>query len=65
MTRHARERMRQRGADFTDVRHALIRAQTCTPADRDRWKATGPDRDGDDLTCVVALEDGVIVVTVF
>ena len=66
LTGHARDRMRQRGADFADVRHALRGARTCSNANTEEtWKVTGPDRDGDDLTCVVAIEDGVVVVTVF
>jgi hypothetical protein len=61
---HARERMRQRGVQYADVRSALTSATACTPSAA-KWKVTGPDQDGDALTCVVALEDGVVVVTVF
>lgn len=30
-----------------------------------KWKVTGPDSDGDDLTCVVALADDALVITLF
>ena len=63
-TSHARERMAQRGARPRDVRHALTNARSCVASD-DKWKAAGPDIDGDDLTCVVVLELGILVVTIF
>jgi hypothetical protein len=56
--------MRQRNVLLRDVRAALTSAQTCHP-DGAKWKVTGPDYDGDILTCVVVLEEGVLVVTVF
>lgn len=62
---HARRRMRERGANFEDLRQALMTATLCRPADAGRWKVTGKDRDGDDLTVVVELDDEDIVVTVF
>jgi len=62
---HARRRMRERGVRFEDLRQALITASICAPADAGNWKVTGLDRDGDEVTAVVALEDGDVVVTVF
>ena len=62
---HSLERARQRGASPRHIRHALTNAVTCATADAGKWKATGPDLDGDDLTCVVAISGGVVVVTVF
>jgi hypothetical protein len=45
---------------------ALIDAVHCSSADRpDRWKVTGPDLDGDELTCVVGLEGQAVVITIF
>lgn len=64
VTEHARARMRQRGATFADVRSALADATGCGASGPEKWKITGPDLDGDDLTCAVALEGGVVVVTV-
>ncbi len=63
-TKQARARMSTRGASAAHVRCALVNAATCV-ADADKWKVTGPDLDGDDLTCVVVIEAGVIVVTIF
>lgn len=57
--------MVQRGASEDDVRHALTTATACTVAADDRWKVGGVDLEGDALTAVVAIENGVIVVTVF
>ena len=57
--------MRERGAQFEDVREALVTASKCTADEDEKWKVTGVDRDGDELTLVVALEDGVVVVTLF
>jgi len=57
--------MRERGAVLDDVQRALTSATRCSAADKGRWKLTGRDRDGDELTVVIALEDGVVVVTVF
>ena len=62
---HARRRMRERGADFEDVREALVTATRCEVGDRGRWKVTGLDRDGDELTAVVELADEDVVVTLF
>lgn len=45
---------------------ALTTASTCRPGDGDgKWALTGLDLDEDELTVVVAFEDGVVVVTVF
>lgn len=67
-TRHARTRAAERAGGSTvgelHVIHALKQAATCTAND-DKWRVTGPDLDGDELTAVVVLEAGVIVVTVF
>jgi hypothetical protein len=66
VSQHAWQRMRQRGSAYADVRTALCAATDCT-ADREneKWKVTGPDLDGDALTCVVAIESGIVVVTLF
>jgi hypothetical protein len=58
--------MQQRGATYRDLRHALENASTCVTGDRvGRWRVTGPDLDRDDLTAVVVIEDGVVVVTMY
>jgi hypothetical protein len=62
---HAWERMGERGAQFEDVRHALAGARKCKAADLGRWKVSGDDLDGDELILVVAIESGVVVVTVY
>lgn len=57
--------MRKRGAVFADVRHALATATSCRVEPPDRWRVDGRDCEGDVLTVIVVLEDGVVVVTVF
>jgi hypothetical protein len=65
-TDHAREEMEDASADFLDVLNALRKATSCRyQKQKDRWKVVGPDLDADDLTIVVALDDGVLVVTVW
>jgi hypothetical protein len=57
--------MAARGARRADVHAALSGATDCKTGDDGRWRVTGKDLDGDELTVVVALDDGVVVVTVF
>jgi hypothetical protein len=64
-SRHARERMVERNVRAQDVRAALQSASRCTATDGGKWRAGGKDLDGDDLDLIVALESGVVVVTVF
>jgi hypothetical protein len=65
-SRHAYERMDERGATVRDVIKACAMASRCKRGERDgRWKVTGKDLAGDDLSVVVAIEGGVIVVTIF
>jgi hypothetical protein len=66
ITRHAAQRMRQRGATRAHVKSALENAARCYASvdGLDRWCVTGPDADGDELACVVVIEDGDLVITV-
>lgn len=57
--------MAERGAQYADVRHALAGARQCAAAEHGRWKVSGDDLDGDELTLIVAIEAGVIVVTLY
>lgn len=67
LTRHARERLYERcGGLVEHVKHALRNARDCADdGDERRWKVTGPDLDGDMLTMIVVIDDGVVVVTLF
>ena len=65
-TSHAAKRMDQRGAKREDVRAALVSATSARAQDRGGWRVEGGrDRDGDDLTVIVDIEDDVIVITLF
>ncbi len=63
--RHARERMQERGVQPRDVRHALATARSCRRQEAGRWCVGSTDLDGDELTVVVRIEDGLVVVTVY
>lgn len=67
ITKHASERMDQRGVKPRDVMSALVSANAAiTQPDRGTWRVEGGcDRDGDDLTVVVSIEADVVVITVF
>ena len=65
ITQHARLRMAQRNVRDGDLRKALVKARSCRAQADGTWKVDGPDMDGDDLTVVVAIEDGLVVVTLF
>lgn len=64
---HVRQRMAQRGATIKCLARALQTATAAThQAENDRWRLEGGvDSDGDELTLVVALRDGVVIVTLF
>jgi hypothetical protein len=57
--------MRQRQVRQQDVLHALAHAENASPTDSGSFRVEGPDIDGDELVVVVAIEDGIVVVTVF
>ena len=57
--------MQERGVREGDLRNALVRARSCSPRKEDTWRVEGSDLDGDDLTVVVVIEDGLVVVTLF
>ena len=62
---HAWGRMRERGARREDVRSALVTATSCQAQPDDRWRVPGQDTEGELLTVIVVLEDGVVVVTLY
>ena len=66
---HARKRMRERGASYDDIRSALVTAKECQFQEEARgearWKVIGWDMVGDDLSVIVELTDGVVVVTLY
>jgi hypothetical protein len=64
-TRHAWERMDEPGVTERDVLHALKAAASCFAQANGTWKVPSKDTSGDDLVAVVALADGVLVVTLF
>ena len=65
VSKHARQRMGERGLDDEDVFAALMGASACEAEPLDRWKVFGHDLDGEELKVVVVIELGVVVVTVF
>jgi Domain of unknown function (DUF4258) len=65
VSRHALQRMRDRRVRAGDLRHALMNASSCAEQSGGIWRVFGEDLDGDELTVVVAIEDGLVVVTLF
>lgn len=69
LTEHAWQRLRGVGRNVLtteeDVANALREAKTARfQAENGRWRVEGPDMDGDDLTLVVEIQDGLLVITV-
>jgi hypothetical protein len=64
-TRHAWQRMDERGTTERDVLQALRSAASCVAQANGTWKVPSKDASGDELTAVVALEGEVLVVTLF
>ena len=62
---HGVPRMRERGASFQDLRHGLLVATACAVQPNGRWRLATVDLDGDELTLIVLVEDGVLVITLF
>jgi hypothetical protein len=62
---HAGRRMRERGVYFEDLRYALASATLCVAEPDERWKVPSEDEAGEELTTIVVIENGVVVVTLF
>ncbi|MBX3249583.1 MAG: DUF4258 domain-containing protein [Myxococcales bacterium] len=65
LSNHAKERCVARRVAYEDVRHALSTALRAHEQPNGCWRVTGRDLDDDDLTCIIAIEDDVVVVTLF
>lgn len=64
VSRHALARQGERNVSVDEIEVALLEAFRCEPADGTNWKVHGPARLGG-LVVVVAVEDSVVVVTVW
>lgn len=64
---HAREQMTARRISYHDVRNVLVSSTSCSPSTDGpgRWLIRGVDLDGEATRVVCAIENGVVVVTVF
>jgi hypothetical protein len=65
ITRHAEVRMVERGMTVEDIHHGLCTASACSQQPEGRWRVRSLDREGIDLTLIVVLDDGVVIVTLF
>jgi hypothetical protein len=61
---HPGERAQERTRQYGDIHAALSNAKSAKLQENGRWRVRGQDLDGDDLTIVVIIENGLIVVTV-
>lgn len=57
--------MRKRNIADSDVRNALYHAASAEPGREGCWELAGPDMSGDELVVIVAIKNGVIVVTAY
>ncbi len=64
-TRHGYDRLEERNVTEDDVRCALSNAADCAEQEDETWRVNGPDTESDELTVVVVIESGLLVVTVF
>lgn len=64
---HVRQRLSERGATIKCLARALQTAKTAMyQQENGRWRLEGGvDTDGDDLTLIIEVRDGVLVVTLF
>lgn len=65
ITEYCALRLLQRVITEGDVAAALTGASVCRPQPNGRWKVEGDDGDGETLLLVVALQQGVVVVTAY
>ena len=62
---HPGERAQERTRyQYGDIHAALSNAKSAKLQENGRWRVRGQDLDGDDLTIIVIIENGLIVVTV-
>ena len=64
-TAHAIIRMNERNVLRRDVHRALSGGRECKDRRDGTFRVTGKDFDGDDLTCAVAIDTSISVITVF
>ena len=57
--------MRERGVSFRDVKHALMVATRSSVQPNGRWRLVSQDLDGDELSLIVFVDDGILVITIF
>ena len=62
---HGVKRMRERGVSFRDLKHALMVGTRCSVQPDGRWRLVSQDLDGEALTLILFVDDGVLVITIF
>lgn len=65
VTSHGRLRMSQRGVTYADLRYGLMNASDCEAGESGRWRVWTTDMSGDSLTVILAIQDGILIITVF
>ena len=58
-------RAKQRRVRIGEMVTALAYAHDCSHEEGEKWRALCRDRDGDLLEMIIAIEDGLLVVTLF
>jgi len=65
LSRHALERMQERGVRRADLMHAAWNYTYCDEIETNKFEVGGPDESGDELVIIAVYDSGVLVVTVF
>jgi hypothetical protein len=65
VTLHARQRMGERIISDSDISHCASVATRVNEQDDGKFRVTGPDLDGDELTLICAWDGETVIVTLF
>ncbi len=65
LTKHARERMVERGVTKVDIMSCGRTARSATPQPDGTYRVKGKDESGDPLTVVCGYDGETVVITVF
>ena len=62
---HGVQRVRERRISFRDVKHALMSGTRCAVQPNGRWRLDSQDLEGDELTLILFVDDGVLIITLY
>ena len=65
LTQHAIERMLERNVEMEDILRAIETATVCKHQEGSKWKVIGEDWFCDELTLIISIEGGNVVITLY